>query len=280
MGRPATLYALVAAALFGASAPFAKMLLGSTPPLVLAGLLYLGAGLLALLLSLRARSSFDARAVRMLLIAITAGGIAGPVLLMFGLQRTAASTASLLLNLESVFTGAIAMALGERVSRRALAALALTVAGAATLSFEHGGATRAWWGPLAIAAACAAWGIDNNATQRLSDKDPLVVVRYKGLAAGSFSLALGLAIGGRLPDARHLGAALAVGALGNGLSLALYVRALGGLGAARTATLFATAPFTGALVAIALLHERPGWSFLAGACVLAIGAALLVTERR
>jgi drug/metabolite transporter (DMT)-like permease len=275
---PAVL-ALLAAALFGASAPVAKVLVGSTAPLVLAGLLYLGAGAAASLFGFRSRAPLERQDWKYLAGVIGFGGVIGPVLLMVGLQRTAASTSSLLLNLETVFTTLIAIALfGERLGVRAIAALAALVSGAALLTFEPGGATRSWLGPLAVAGACAAWGVDNNLTQKLSARDPLVVVRWKGLAAGAISLALGLATGGHLPPRNPLLAALAVGALGYGLSLALYVRALRSLGAARTAMLFATAPFAGALIAIPLLHERPSLLLAGAGAIMALGVALLVTD--
>ncbi len=277
---PAALLALLAAALFGASAPVAKVLVGSTSPLVLSGLLYLGAGAAAAPFGLRSRAPFQRGDWKYLAGVIACGGVLGPFLLMFGLSRSAASASSLLLNLETLFTTLIAVVLfGERLGRRALVALALVLGGAALLTFEPGGETRSWLGPLAVAGACAAWGLDNNLTQKLSARDPLLVVRWKGLAAGSISLALGLLTGGRLPGRGAIGEALALGAIGYGLSLVLYVRALRSLGAARTAMLFATAPFAGALIAIPLLGETPSLVLGASGVVMAAGVALLLTDQ-
>ncbi|HZS41722.1 MAG TPA: EamA family transporter [Polyangia bacterium] len=276
----ATLQALVAAALFGASAPLVKWLGVAGTPLVASGILYLAAGVG--LLPFRRRGEAPLRRADWPLLAgvILVGGVLGPALLIFGLARASATATSLLLNLETVFTTILAVALfRESVGWRALAAMALIVAGAAALTFEQGGATRSLAGPLAVAGACACWGLDNNLTQRLSLRDPLAVVRWKGLCAGALSLAIGLAAGERLPAWRAAALVALVGAAGYGASLVLYVRALRSLGAARTGTLFATAPFAGALVAIALGGDRPSLVLGAAAAAMAGGVALLAFER-
>jgi drug/metabolite transporter (DMT)-like permease len=277
----AALLALGAAALFGASAPLLKPLTHEMPPLILSGLLYLGAGVAALLTSLRRGVGLGRGDVPWLAGVVLFGGLVGPLLLLVGLARTSATASSLMLNLETVFTALIAVALfGERLGSRGLLALLLLVGGGAVITFERGGATRSWLGPLCVAGACFAWGIDNNLTQKLSHRDPLVVVRWKGLCAGALALALGLALGGKLPPMRVVGQAVAIGAVGYGVSLALYVRALRELGAARTGLLFATAPFAGAVIAIPLLGEHPGPSLALAAALMAAGVALLLTEKK
>ena len=278
MAARATLLGLLAAALFGAGAPVAKLLLPGAGPLLLAGLLYLGAG--AGLLPLRSRR--EARLARAdaptLLGVIVFGGIAGPALLLWGLSRMSAVPASLLLNLEAPLTIALAVALfGEHLARlEVLGALAI-VAGSALIGFEPAQPSAA--GALAIALACACWAVDNNLTQRLSLKDPLQVVRLKSLAAGAVNLALGLAAGAALPGPRVLLAALALGAVSYGASLVLHLRAQRALGAARQAALFATAPFVGALVAVPLLGERLGALELAAGALMLAGVAALVRAR-
>jgi drug/metabolite transporter (DMT)-like permease len=271
--------ALVAAALFGATAPVLKPLTATTSPLILSGLLYLGAGGAAL--AFRGSSGAPVRRsdAKWLVGVVVCGGIVGPLALLIGLARTSATASSLLLNLETVFTTLFAIAFfGEHVGRRALSSLGLLIAGAALITFERGGATRSWLGPLAIVGACLAWGVDNNLTQKLSARDPIAVVRWKGLCAGTCALAIGLLVGGRWPTARGAVLALAAGALGYGVSLVLYVRALRELGAARTGMLFATAPFAGALLAILLLHEQPVPVLGVAAVLMAIGVGLLATE--
>lgn len=277
----AALLALGAAALFGASAPLLKPLTREMPPLILSGLLYLGAGAAASLTRLRRGVGLGRADVPWLAGVVLFGGLVGPLLLLVGLARTSATASSLMLNLETVFTALIAVGVfGERLGARGLLALALLVGGAAVITFERGGATRSWLGPLCVAGACAAWGIDNNLTQKLSHRDPLVVVRWKGLCAGIVALALGLALGGKLPPVRVIGQAVAIGAVGYGVSLALYVRALRELGAARTGLLFATAPFAGAVIAIPLLGEHPGPSLALAAALMSAGVALLLTEKK
>jgi drug/metabolite transporter (DMT)-like permease len=276
----AAFLALAAAALFGASAPLLKLIVGDAPPLVVSGLLYLGAGATGALLGL-GRGSLGPGDGKWLAGVVLFGGLLGPLLLLVGLARTSATASSLLLNLETLFTALIAVALfGERVGARSLGAMVLLVGGAALITFERGGATRSVLGPLAVAGACAAWGVDNNLTQKLSQRDPLVVVRWKGLCAGAISLAAGLALGGRLPSLRVVAMVVAIGALGYGVSLALYVRALRELGAARTGMLFASAPFAGALMAVPILGERPAPSLALAALLMVGGVALLVDEER
>jgi drug/metabolite transporter (DMT)-like permease len=284
--KRAALAALAAAALFGAGAPLAKRLLAEVAPAMLAALLYAGAGLMALPFAARAwrRSEAPLRRVDAPLLAgvIAFGGVAGPLLLLYGLDRTSASLASLLLNLEAVFTVAIAVVVfGEWIGARGLGALAVVVAGCALSTFAAGGArsTLAWVGPLSVAGACVAWAIDNNLTQRLSLRDPLAVVAVKGLGAAPVALAIARLTGAPWPPWRGLVGGLVLGALSYGVSLALYVRAARALGAARTGTLFAAAPFIGAALAIPIAGERPSLRLAGAGLLIAGGVALLLGER-
>ena len=279
--------ALAAAALFGVSAPLAKMLLPGTGPLPLAAFLYLGAGLGLTGVGALARGPVprEARLRRddlpLLAVVIAAGGIAGPVLLLLGLQRVSAVAGSLLLNLEAPLTIVLAVAVfGEHLGRRGALAAALVALGAALLGYSPGAAARAdWRGVAAIVAACLGWAIDNNATQRLSVRDPVAVARVKGLGAGACTLALAVGIGLAMPPARRIVAALALGFVSYGLSVVLAVRALRILGAARQAALFATAPFVGAVAAVPLLDERFGLRECAVGALMALGVILLLGER-
>ncbi len=274
----ATILGLLAAALFGAGAPLAKLLLPGAGPVLLAGLLYLGAG--AGLLPLRSRG--EAKLARSdapaLIGVILFGGVAGPVLLLWGLARLTAVSASLLLNLEAPLTIALAVALfGEHLGRLEVLGALLIVGGGALLGFEPAQPSAA--GALAIALACACWAVDNNLIQKLSLKDPLQVVRIKSLAAGAVNLTLGLAAGAALPGPRVLAAALALGAVSYGASLVFHLRAQRALGAARQSALFATAPFVGALVAVPLLKERLGSLDVAAGALMLAGVAALVRAR-
>src|SRR5215831_15227075 len=219
---------------------------------MMAGLLYLGAGsglasmhvlrrgigLPALEAPLR-RSDFP-----WLVAVIAVGGMLGPLLLMFGLSRTAASGASLLLNLEGLATMAIAwLVFRENVDRRLLLGAGAILAGAVLLSWQ--GEASLNWGALLIAGACLCWGIDNNLTRKLSSADPVQIASLKGLVAGAINVLIALAHGAGLPSTGVLLAAGAVGFLGYGVSLALFVLALRHLGTARTGAYFSVAPFVG-----------------------------------
>jgi drug/metabolite transporter (DMT)-like permease len=280
----AALAALAAAALFGAGAPLAKRLLAEVAPTMLAALLYAGAGLMALPLAARGWRRREAplrRADAPLLAGVVLfGGVAGPLLLMAGLLRTSASLASLLLNLEAVFTVAVAVVVfREWIGRRGLVALAVIVAGCALSTVVAGGSTRGWAGPAAVAAACLAWAVDNNLTQRLSLRDPLAVVAVKGLGAAPLALMIARLTGAPWPSPSALVGGLLLGASSYGLSLWLYVRATRALGAARTGMLFAAAPFMGAALAVPIAGDRPSLRLLAAALLTAAGTALLLLER-
>lgn len=282
------LTALGAAALFGASTPFAKLLLGEVSPWVLAAVLYLGSGLgLAAWLALRARLPGRAPAAPIprldwpwIAAAIAAGGVAGPILLMQGLARTDASSASLLLNLEAVFTAAIAWTIfRENLDRRVFAGMMAIVAGGVLLSADAGPQAGGLAGALLVAGACLAWAIDNNLTRRVSGGDAATLACLKGLAAGAVNLALALSLGAPLPAAGGWLAAGLLGFLGYGVSLVLFIVALRGLGTARTGAYFSVAPFFGAAVAIAMLGERPGIAFWLATGLMALGVWLHLSER-
>jgi drug/metabolite transporter (DMT)-like permease len=255
--------ALLSAALFGASTPLAKLMLGGVAPWVMAGLLYLGAGIgLAAVHFSRAALCLPAveaplrrSDVPWLAAVIAAGGILGPVFLMFGLARTDAAGASLLLNVEGLATMGIAwLVFRENVDRRLLLGAFAILAGAALLSWQ--GKASLDWGAGLIVAACVWWGIDNNLTRRLSSADPVQIAMLKGLVAGAVNLTLALAQGAALPGGGAILAAGMVGFFGYGVSLALFVLGLRHLGTARTGAYFSLAPFIGALLSLTLLDER------------------------
>ena len=284
--RSAIWPALAAAALFGASTPLVKLLVGELPALLLAGLLYLGSGLgLATIRLLRDRgwkaSGLAPGEWRWLAGAIVFGGLLGPVLLVAGLTHTDAGAASLMLNLEAVFTAVLAwVVFKENADRRIVLGMLLIVAGGAVLAWPAtGGATPDWIGPLAIAAACLCWAIDNNLTRRVSGSDALFIAGAKGWTAGVVNTALALLLGASLPAWSLVGASMALGLVGYGLSLVLFVKALRDLGTARTGAYFSTAPFIGAGLAIVLLGEATPAPFWLAASLMGLGVWLHLTER-
>jgi drug/metabolite transporter (DMT)-like permease len=277
---------LSSALLFGASVPVTKRLLPEIPPLLLAGLLYLGGGLAVSIgrqvAGARHREASLSRtdAPRLLAIVIL-GGFVGPLALVNGLRSVSGVSGALLLNLEGPLTVLIALTVfGEHLARRGLVAVALVFAGALLLAVpgnEQG--TTDLRGALLLTLACAAWAVDNNLTQGLTTKDPWQVVMAKTLGAGTCLVILGFVVGGRPVDPSVAGAALALGALAYGASVLLDAFALRLLGAAREAAFFATAPFAGAILSVPLLHERFGGSQVLAGAVMLGGVVLLVRER-
>lgn len=278
--------ALLAAALFGASTPLAKGLLRNTSPQLLAGLLYLGSGAGLLLVWLgrrggtRREAALSLRDVPWLAGAIASGGVLGPLLLMYGLLHAPASSASLLLNLEGVFTTLIAWTVfREHVPFRIVVGMIAIVAGGAVLSWEGHVAWGSIWGPLAVTGACLCWAIDNNLTQRVSASDPVQIAQTKGLVAGTVNTGLALSLGARLPDPFPAGAALLLGFLGYGVSLVCFVLALRALGTARTGAYFSLAPFIGAGLGLLLYREPVTPLFLTAGALMTLGLWLHLSER-
>lgn len=275
--------ALLAAVLFGASTPLAKALVRDVGPWMLAALLYLGSGLgLALLRALRrtASSRLAAREWPWLIGAVLAGGVVGPVLLMFGVAGMPASGASLLLNAEGVFTALLAwFAFKENFDRRIAIGMLAIVAGALVLSWsadaEFGGLLPA----LAVLGACLAWGIDNNLTRKVSLADATWVAMVKGLVAGSVNLAIALVLGTSVPPIGVLVGSAVLGFFAYGISLTLFVVALRHLGTARTGAYFSVAPFFGALLAVLCLGEPMTPPLLLAAALMALGVWLHLSER-
>ena len=281
--------ALASAVLFGLSAPAAKVLLAVTDAWLLAGLLYLGSGLslTAYRVARRMVSRAPAREAALvaqdctwLAAAILCGGVAGPVLLMFGLARGSVAESVLLLNLEGVFTAGLAWAVfREHVDRRIAAGMAAIAAGAMILTWQPSGPLRFSGSALMIIGACLAWAFDNNLTRKVSASDPLQIAALKGLVAGTVNIAIALWLGAKLPDGGTLALATVVGAVGYGVSLVLFILALRGLGAGRTGAYFSTAPFVGALGGILALHEPMTTQLMIAGGLMAAGLWLHLSER-
>jgi len=282
MNPRAIVLALIAALTFGAGAPVAKAMLGAVDPWILAGLLYLGAGVglgtIRLVRSNAGEAPLRRSDLPRLGVVILAGGVLGPLLLMSGLARTSAATASLTLNVEAIATMAIAwIVYREPVDRRLLLGAAAIVAGACVLAWT--GPARLDVGMLLVAGACLCWGIDNNVSRQLTHADPVALAAIKGLAAGTVNLMLGLVVGARLPAAAPMASGLLLGLIAYGMSLVLYLRAMRELGAARTSAYFGLAPFAGALIAVVAFGDPVTLRLAAAGALMAIGVWLHVTER-
>ena len=281
--------AILAAVLFGASTPFSKWLLGQINPLLLAGLLYLGSGIGLTLwigfqrLILKAKSQeaqLGFKDLPWLAAAILAGGVVAPILLMQGLAVTPASSASLLLNLEGVFTALLAwFVFKENFDQRIMLGMAAILLGGVLLSWQSRSELGIPWGAIGIVGACLGWAIDNNLTRKVSAADPAQVACIKGLVAGTTNVLLAFSIGARLPSVTGLVAAGLLGFLSYGVSLTFFVLALRHIGTARTGAYFSTAPFIGALLSLLILHEQVSFLFWIAGGLMVLGIWLHLTER-
>lgn len=279
--RPFAL-ALLAAALFGAGVPASKSLLAGLTPFQLAGLLYLGAALGVAPAAVRAGGlrlprSGDHSRLR-LAGAVAAGGIAGPLLLLFGLRLAGAASVSLWLSFEIAATALVgALFFRDRIGARGAAGVLCAVAGAALLGAREG-ASGVAAGALVL-AACACWGLDSQLTALIDDLAPSQTTFWKGLVAGAANLAIGLASAPLAVSAAPVAAALGVGTLAYGASIALLISASQSLGATRAGSVFASAPFFGAAFALGFLGEALEPAQLWAALMFAAGAALLSSDR-
>ena len=274
--------AAAAAALYALNIPLSKLLLAAVPPAMLAALLYLGAGAGMGVMRLfkvgkgEKLTRKDAPFVVMMVML----DIAAPVLLMLGLGRTAAANAALLQNFEIVATAVVAAAFfKERVSGRLWCAIGLVTAASILISVSGEGALRFSGGSLLIMGACACWGLENNCTKAISDKDASQIVLVKGIFSGLGSLIVAFIAGERFGFPLYYAAlALALGFVAYGLSIYFYVHAQNLIGAARTSACYAAAPFVGALLSLVLFRELPCGTFLPALLIMAAGAWLVARD--
>lgn len=284
--RQAVFFAILAAALYALNSPVSKLLLEAVPAKTMAALLYLGAGLGMLLLRLAqkaaGRSSNEAPLTRKELpytVAMVALDIAAPIFLMLGLTRTTAANASLLNNFEIVATSLIALLLfREKISRRLWWAIGLVTLSSILLSLEGAESLRFSLGSVLVLLACCCWGLENNCTRALSEKDPLEIVVVKGFGSGLGALVIALASGERFPAALPVVGALCLGFVAYGLSIFFYIYAQRDLGAAKTSTYYAVAPFIGAGLSLLIFRQLPGLTFLIALAIMAAGTYLASTD--
>ncbi|MEP6550326.1 MAG: DMT family transporter [Gemmatimonadales bacterium] len=283
--RRGIVYALAAAVMFGTATPFAKYLLGETSPQAMAGLLYLSSGAgLAIVRALRpgrSTNSLGRKDLPWITGAVFAGGVTAPFLLMNGLQRTPASVASLLLNLEAVFTAVIAWLLfGEKFASRVALGLVAVMAGGILLGWQGRAQWSDSWGPALVAGACLAWSLDNNLMEKISRSDPIQIGMIKGLAAGAINTLLALTLHAVWPSAAKMVLAGLLGFVGYGVSLVLFVMALRIIGTTRTIVSFSVAPFVGATIGVLIFHEPVTWILLASGFLMAVGVSITATAPR
>src|SRR5574344_2097739 len=278
--RWAIFFAVLAAALYAVSMPLSKILLRHVSPMMMAAFLYIGAGTGMLLLSLiRPHIRLTDRENRLdrkdlpYTLAMVSLDIAAPILLMFGLKTTAAANASLLNNFEIVATAVIALLLfHEQVSRRLWFAIILVTVACMLLTIDDASSLSFSTGSLLVLAACICWGLENNCTRCISNKDPMEIVIIKGFGSGLGALVIALSMGESFPLFQYIPTMMLLGFVAYGLSIFFYTYAQRTIGAAMTSTFYAVTPFIGALLSFVILDEKLTWTFAIARAVMLVGA--------
>lgn len=276
------LFAILAAALYAINSPLSKILLDYMPPTLMAGFLYVGAGIgmliIALIRKCRKNKITEAKLTKKELpftVVMILLDIAAPICLLFGLSSTTAANASLLNNFEIVATAIIALVVfKEKISLRLWLGIMFVTVACGLLSFEDISSLQFSYGSLFILLACVCWGMENNCTRKISSKDPLQIVLLKGIFSGLGSIIIGLILGERITVLWSVFAVLGVGFVAYGLSIFFYVHAQRILGAARTSAYYAVAPFIGALLSLAIFQELPHYTYFISLGLMIVGAWL------
>ena len=274
--------ALIAAALYAINSPLSKLLLDYLPPTLMAGFLYVGAGVCMLALALLRKVRKTERAETKLtkrelpyIVAMILLDIAAPVCLLLGLKSTTAANASLLNNFEIVATAVIALVVfKEKINFRLWLGILFITLSCMVLSFEDLSSLQFSYGSLLILLACVCWGFENNCTKKISSKDPLEIVLLKGIFSGLGSLLIGFIIGERITVLWSVFAVIGVGFVAYGLSIFFYVHAQRILGAARTSAYYAVSPFIGTLLSLVIFREIPHYTYFIALALMIIGAWL------
>lgn len=274
--------ALIAAALYAINSPLSKLLLDYLPPTLMAGFLYIGAGVcmlaLALLRKVRKTERTETKLTKRELpyiVAMILLDIAAPVCLLLGLKSTTAANASLLNNFEIVATAVIALVVfKEKINFRLWLGILFITLSCMVLSFEDLSSLQFSYGSLLILLACVCWGFENNCTKKISSKDPLEIVLLKGIFSGLGSLLIGFIIGERITVLWSVFAVIGVGFVAYGLSIFFYVHAQRILGAARTSAYYAVSPFIGTLLSLVIFREIPHYTYFIALALMIIGAWL------
>ena len=275
-------FAILAAALYAINAPFSKILLDFMPPTLMAGFLYVGAGIgmvvIALIRKMQKSEVKEAKLTKAELpytIAMIVLDIAAPICLLFGLNATTAANASLLNNFEIVATAIIAlMVFKEKISARLWFGILFVTMSCGLLSFEDISSLQFSYGSLFVLLAAVCWGFENNCTRKISSKDPLQIVLLKGIFSGIGSIIIGLCIGERIEALWSIVAVLCVGLVAYGLSIYFYVYAQRLLGAARTSAYYAIAPFIAAILSLIIFREMPDVTYFVALALMIVGAWL------
>lgn len=279
----ATLFAILAAALYAINIPMSKLLLAQAEPAMMAAFLYLGAGIGLLIYGLlsgeRNRSEPLTKKELPYTIGMIVLDMAAPILLMQGLTLTNSANASLLNNFEIVATSLIAFfVFHEVLSRRLILAIALVTLASIILGFEGQGSFQFNTGSLLVLGACCCWGLENNCTRMLSTKSSVQITTIKGIFSGLGSLIVALVVGEKVPDAIWILAILLLGFVAYGLSINFYIKAQKHLGAAKTSAYYSIAPFLGVAFSMLVLGERPAVQFYVALAIMVAATVLMVRD--
>lgn len=282
--------AILAAVCYSVSSPLSKLILGYLSPTLMAGFLYLGAGV-CMLFILLIRLFFKKRVKKEkslskkdipYVIGMVLLDIAAPILMMFGLERTSAANASLLNNFEIVITSLVALLIfKEKISGRLWLGIAAITVSCIILSFESVEAFQFSIGSLLILLAAVCWGFENNCTRKISSSDPLEIVLIKGLCSGTGSIIIGFSIGERIEVANMwaIFAALGIGVVAYGLSIFFYIYAQRLVGAAKTSAYYAINPFVAVIFSLLLFMEIPAWQYWVALVIMILGAWLASSDK-
>ncbi len=277
----ATLFAILAAALYAINIPLSKVLLNFVQPTMMAAFLYLGAGIGLFLYGKVVKEQGEklTKAELPFTIGMIVLDIAAPILLMLGLEQTNSANASLLNNFEIVATSLIAFLIfREKLSKRLTIAIALVTAASIALSFEGAGSFQFNTGSLLVLGAACCWGLENNCTRMLSNKSSVQITTIKGIFSGLGSLIVALVAGENIPGLLWIGSVLLLGFVAYGLSINFYIKAQKDLGAAKTSAYYSIAPFLGVVFGVLLLREQPGLQFYIGLAIMIAATVLMVKD--
>ena len=278
----AIFYAVLAAALYALNAPISKLLLVQIPSTMMAGLLYLGAGIGMFLMEKLHKNKQEQPLTKKELpftIAMVVLDVAAPIFLMVGLTKCSAANASLLNNFEIVATSLIALVIfKEAIGKRLWFAIVLVTISSILLSFEDMSSLEFSWGSLFVLLACICWGFENNCTRMLSSKNPAQIVIIKGFGSGLGALVLSLVVGERYFHFGYIVLALLLGFVAYGLSIYFYIYAQRDLGAAKTSTYYAISPFIGAVLSLIIFTELPSVVFIIALAIMAMGTYFASTS--
>lgn len=282
----AAAFAIFAAALYAINIPFSKMLIEHVDATMMAGLLYLGAGV-GMFLYTSISGVFGKKVVKEPLtktelpytIAMVVLDIFAPILLMNGLKITSSANATLLNNFEIVATSMIALVIfKEVISKRLWIAIALVTISSVILTFEGSESFSFNIGSLLVLGATVCWGFENNCTNKISNKSSEEIVIIKGVFSGLGSFIAALIIGETIPELIYIVLVLLLGFVSYGLSINFYISAQKHIGAAKTSAFYSISPFLGVIFSLMLLGERPGVQFYIALGIMIVGTVLIVRD--